>query len=1493
MDFNTDSQVPEEGQYIRTDEGDRGVHSGAYFATCRCCAALVGRCCSVVADSGVSSTTVPAREPLCQALCALRLLFSLGFSVTLRSNTMPHRRLTTARLMERLGLMLWLLLMFLRSFRQTYPGEVAIKLLLPALVLCEWSVVVAQLLLPLFNESVVMVDLFLAALQAVVLAMYVGLDWLMINSIYSVFPAVCALNSVNDYEDGNTGYQAGGASNFGPDDLLELSDKLSINAAVRDMQKCGCRRSIFRVVTHKWGCTFVMLALVRLLYEVGALLPAHLLRVLVESLSSHHDGHRKNELQLAVVMVVFIVLCNCVCTFLRTHYRVKLQEVALYNRGLLTAELFRCTLCRRKHFFNGKTQGDIINHLSLDVVRVAEVLNSFNDLWALPLQLALALYLIYIQVSFAFVAGVVVSLLLIPINMWLSKWIQHATTNLMRENDHRVLRITEIVNNIVYVKMCGWTHLVQRWVNESRDRYLGHLKWLKYLDAFCVFFWATTPTLVSLMTFMTFVWMGGDLTPGKAVSALALFNSLTMPLNAYPFVINGMIESYVSWCRLNSFLVLESNLYPVDLYDIEWNESSSCTGISLRSREEVCDFPDTMGLTCTSTVNEFQPLLQVHDGAAMTGGQRLTGSVGFPHPVRRTHGLLINLRDIVVHTGGKDGAGRSYSKFKLHVSAFKGASGQLIAIVGTSGTGKSTFLDGLAGECFVSSMHTSSCCAISRSSMAYVEQQPFLMSGTLRENILTGLPYDSVRYEEVISATALADDIRTHFAAESDSVLVGDRGIRLSGGQKARVALARALYAGKELYLVDDVLGCLDATVSHHIATHALLGAARSGSCVIVATHNAEVMQYADAVYKCEGGKLFLVKESKKTGSSLFVGQKVSQRTDRSVGKGDEEKPTVGVDSSAAPVPMATPRGGTDEPPEALEAAKHGALALGTLTCYLSRVGWSLVVLIIASAATMQLSRNAGDQYLVVWTKRGNGDVYQFIRTLAMLAGVNSILALVRGFSFAFGGLRAATRLHNELLGQVVAATFTFFSSTPPGRIINRLCSDMYTIDDSLPFIANILLAQSFLLCGSVLVITVNSSLLLIMILIPLGMLYNRIQNPYRSLSRELRRLEEAANAPLLDTMRSAVEGGVMIRSLGGRAIALQLRRAYRNADLLLRAKYNTILIGAWFNVRLELIGLIPLVFVGATAIYYRGGAHVASIGLALAYVQPLTSYVGGVLGAFASTETELICVERVRQYLALASEGADMCGLPASPSSLHWPTQGEVDFANVSMRYDPGSPIVLRSLSFHIGAGEKVAIVGRTGAGKSSIFAALLRLAEIEHGSIKIDGCDIRHFSLEVLRTRLSVLPQQPFIFSGSLRKNIDPFEIHTDDDIRAAAACVKLDNIDLEYVVGDGSFVSAGQRHQIGLARVILQRSPLLLLDEPTSQISAEAESVLWNSLDVYLKDRTILCITHKYPTLISLSDCRCGQWVCCKERHGGRVTCSACLAVLCKQQRQCPSS
>jgi ABC-type multidrug transport system fused ATPase/permease subunit len=1433
---------------------------------------------------------------------------------------------------QRSSVLLWLLLS--RWLYSLVPPMVAgTVVLLP--ILSEGARVAVSVL---YDEHLVplklTLELVIVVAQCGSFASLVGLRWLFVKDAERLFTSIPADDPNEDF-----GRTDGSAQKPRIGDTLPLPNQLSVEVAFEETRPLWVRGSVLRTLWRRWKYPFLLLSLCRLVFDLLGLLPAYLLRILVDNLSAD-DG--STDLRVTSVIIVLLVAMTLLSSLLRVQYDLKLQKMALYNRGLLSHVINVHAVSLRRHESTG-TEGDIINHLLVDAQRVAEQMPNLNSVWALPMQVAITLYLLYMQVSFAFFAGVAITIAVIPINMFLAKKIQRVNTSMLQHNDERVLCINEVINNIVYAKTCGWSEKISSWIAAPRKEYMQCLRWLKLLDAVCVFFWATTPVFVSLATFALYVWIGGTLTAGKAIAALSLFNALILPLNAYPWVINGAVEAYVSLQRLDGYLKrfspgdqavvraffsvpmpLGTEPYPrrkgtADVSNPWSNESATAESASEDEEDQSINASNKKGSAAEK--KSLLGRLTSKRRRAESSAQREEARTAAAPPAGLLSQTVHRVRDIAdrneptddddegsqltvvpevlvdiehcryTHTSPQvdrqlDSAAASPSfavvedlkPFVLYVPSFVALKGQLIAITGKAGSGKSTLLSAIAGEKHRSGGRST----IFRNSMAYVEQEPFLISGSIRTNILFGLEYSASKMAAVLKATALAEDLSR--MELQDRTLVGDRGSALSGGQRYRVGIARAVYAEKDLYLFDDGLGSLDANVAAHIIEHVFLDLCRNkGRSVVIATHKTQVLEQTDRIYECNDEKVALL--SPRERNTLLTSRRTLELVEHPSATDSEESAAtepahlsveavsglgVGRRTSAAIVPSHVSSSGDSA---ANEVTESGSLSLAALVRYLENVGVLMCIAVVLLVGLMQAARNFSDWYLALNVGEAGTDAGSFLGHLGFIALANAVLACARSFSFAFAGLRAARQLHDGLLNAVLAAPYSFFVSTPAGRIINRLSRDVYNVDDSLPFIMNILLAQLFLLLGSSVVIIANSSWVVCLGVPPAAVVYYAIQKPYRRVTREVKRLESASRSPLIDHLKGFLAGGVVLRALGPKCTFHFLGRARQDLSHFLRTNYNMMVLSAWFSLRMQLAGCAITALVGVVAVYYHNSAHAAPLGLALAYVSPLTSYISGLLSALTDTEKQLISVERIDEYLRIASErdtiGAPTAldGEPVVPNTSSvfsdddgqaplkmlaagsvWPLYGTVQINDVSMRYDADGPLVLRNVSLHIAAGEKVAIVGRTGAGKTSLLLALLRLVPLQRGSIIIDGDDIKRFAPNDLRSRLGILPQQPFVFHGSLRRNLDPFSMALDDEVRLALNRVGLKHLSLDYTVEEeGKNLSCGERQLLMLARVLLQSSCLLLLDEPSAKIDDATDALLWELLGSVFKETTIIAITH----------------------------------------------
>lgn len=961
---------------------------------------------------------------------------------------------------------------------------------------------------------------------------------------------------------------------------------------------------------------------------------------------------------------------------------------------------------------------------------------------------------------------------------------------MMEQKDERIRRTAELLSNIRTLKMYGWEHLFADWLMKTRSLEVKYLSTRKYLDAWCVFFWATTPTLFSLFTFGLYVLMGNQLDAATVFTCLALFNNLISPLNSFPWVINGLIDAFISSRRLSNYLSCPENV----------------SGLLL----------------------SYQSIQE--DMAVVLSDACCTWSSSDPS------GLDLLLENV-----------------ELRIPK-----GCMVAVTGEVGSGKSTLLNLILGEARLvrGLVHQGG-------STTYVAQVPWIMSGTIRDNILFGRPYDQQRYSDVLKACALNFDISLMIG--SDMACIGEKGINLSGGQRARIALARALYCGSDICLLDDVLSAVDAHVACSILNDAILGPLMNNQTRVLCTHNVQAVYAADMVVEMDKGRVKWVgKPSDLTFLSYLASPSIDQVDTSSEVRAEERS---SVDNVTAPevqeddtLNVSGQVQGTTE----AEARKEGRVEFAVYKHYAELAGWAIATLTCLSAVLMQASRNGNDMWLSYWVDTFQANPEKFSTTfylviLLVFCLVNSSLTLLRAFAFAFGGIRAAICVHDQLLNGIIKAPVSFFDQTPSGRILNRFSSDLYTIDDSLPFILNILLANFVGLLGIAVVLSCVQVMFLVLLL-PFGYIYSKLQFYYRSTSRELRRLDSVSRSPIYASFTETLDGAATIRAF--KSEEFFLLRFIQHITLYQRTSFSEVTASLWLSLHLQLLAAFVVSFVAVMAVI---GSHKhlplnlgtpGLVGLALSYAAPIVSLLGSFLTSFAETEKELVSIERVLQYMDLPQEDVGDQTL-----DLNWPSQGEIQFCNVTLSYGPSLPAALRNVSFTIRGGTQVGIIGRTGAGKSSILNAFLRLNPICGGQIFVDSIDIAGVSLGFLRSHFAVVPQSPFLFEGSLRANIDPFQKNDDLDIwsilkkcHVKEEVEALGGLDI-HVKESGSSFSVGQRQLLCLARALLKSSKVLFLDECTANVDTQTASKLQKTIATECRGTTVITIAHRISTVLNI--------------------------------------
>ena len=925
-------------------------------------------------------------------------------------------------------------------------------------------------------------------------------------------------------------------------------------------------------------------------------------------------------------------------------------------------------------------------------------------------------------------------------------------------------------------------------------------------------------------------------------TSLALFNMLINPLNAFPWVINGLVGAWVSLKRLQTFLNLE-NLNWLSYYTFTDQPSTSHqnqNGLSIQIRD--ANF---------SWKNENKP-----DDA--------------PSKPDEPNDLLLSNDLVIDHT-------------VLRKISLKIKKGQLVGVIGKVGCGKTSFLHAIMAEIEKLNGDIRIEPSLCSNGFAYVGQECWIQATSIKENILFGLDFNPELYKRVIDSCALGPDLS--ILPSGDETLVGENGVCLSGGQKARLSLARACYsiANKELFLFDDPLSAVDAHVAKHIYK-SCISELLANKTRILCTHHFKHLVNADLVLVIDNGRIIQSGKGNDVISSYMKEFNLSHETqslksyvslEQENGRSSISEPQISLEVDREIIKQ-------DE-----EEKEHGVIDLKIYKYYSHSVGVFLTILTVLSLFLMQASRNSTDFWLSYWTQHHSGlnssshektfilnpstvhfysptafvsddiepDSRLFFVVYGSLCGLNSLFTLMRAFSFALSGILAGKYIHECLIENLSRASLRFFDTTPRGRILNRLSTDIYAIDDSLPFILNIFLANLFGLAG-ILVVTCYSLPWFSLSLIPLSIIYYSIQNYYRWTSREVKRLSSISLSPIYTHFHETISGLITIRAFRKISEFLSQNEAFLNSYI--RAEYISLATSQWLNFRLQMISVLMITVVGFTAVFQHiySTANASLIGLALSYILSVTGLLNGLITSFTETEKEMVSVERCSQFRDLESE--EWAGTRTVDSA--WPSTPKVEFSHVCLRYKEGASLALNNVSFSVKPGEKIGICGRTGSGKSSLLMALFRGAELESGVVKIGDLSTRTLSLSDLREKLSIIPQDPFLFDGTLRENIDPTRTKGDDELWRALAKVRLEekfknneSSGLDTLIEErGRNLSCGEKQLVCLARAIISERRILCIDEATASVDFETDSFIQHTIKREFRDVTVLTIAHRINTI-----------------------------------------
>ncbi|KAG7878989.1 hypothetical protein KL937_003402 [Ogataea polymorpha] len=1123
---------------------------------------------------------------------------------------------------------------------------------------------------------------------------------------------------------------------------------------------------------------------------------------------------------------------------------------------------------------SNKELGGIINLMAVDAFKVSEIggyLHYFPNSFVMA---AVAIYLLYKLLGWTSLIGTATLIAILPINYMLMEKLNEYQKQMLLVTDKRIQKTNEAFQNIRIIKYFAWEDKFADAIMKIREEELGYLVCRCVVWALLIFLWLVVPTIVTLITFYVYtVIQGNPLTSPIAFTALSLFTLLRGPLDALADMLSMVMQCKVSLDRVEDFL----------------NE------------------PET------------------------TKYQQLSAPRGPNSP-------LIGFENATFYWSKN-----SKAEFALKDLNIDFKVGKLNVVIGPTGSGKSSLLLALLGEMDLDKGKVFLPGAIPRDdltpnpvtglmeSVAYCSQTAWLLNATVKENIIFASPFNQERYDAVIHACGLTRDLSILEAG--DETEIGEKGITLSGGQKQRVSLARALYSSASYLLLDDCLSAVDSHTAVHIYEHCINGELMKGRTCILVSHNVSLtVKEADFVVMMDNGRIKAQGSLDELMQEGLLNEDVVKSVLQSRSASTANLAALDDNSQISSEAIAEGLAKRTQKPEQSKKSKliedetksDGSVKPEIYYAYFKYFGNPTMWIMIAILFIGSQSVNVYQSY---WLRRWSAiederDVSAFSNsngmTLFLFPTFHSInwhrplvsyalqpfelaveehstmyyliIYTLIGVAFGtlgssrviltfIGGLNVSRKIFKDLLDKLLHAKLRFFDQTPIGRIMNRFSKDIEAIDQELALYAEEFVTYLISCLSTLLVVcAVTPAFLVAGVLILL--VYYGVGVLYLELSRDLKRFESITKSPIHQHFSETLVGMTTIRAYGDERRFL--KQNFEKIDVNNRPFWYVWVNNRWLAYRSDMIGAFIIFFAAAFAVAYSDKIDAGLAGISLSFSVSFRYTAVWVVRMYAYVEMSMNSVERVQEYIEQTPQEPPKY-LPQDPVNS-WPSKGVIDVQDICIRYSPELPRVIDNVSFHVNAGEKIGVVGRTGAGKSTIITSFFRFVDLESGSIKIDGLDISKIGLKQLRKGLTIIPQDPTLFSGTIRSNLDIFGeygdlqmfealrrvnlISVDDfqrivDSNGAAvadetAQARGDNVnkflDLDSTVSEGGGnLSQGERQLLCLARSILKMPKILMLDEATASIDYESDAKIQATIREEFSSSTVLTIAHRLKTII----------------------------------------
>lgn len=1226
-----------------------------------------------------------------------------------------------------------------------------------------------------------------------------------------------------------SGLMKKGASTFiTEDDLPSLVPEDESASLGRRLQKALKKHKSLSVsLFAAYGGSYAFAALLKITQDCLSFLQPQLLRWLLAYISEYQTARSHGTATpspfegFAIAVIMFAA--SVAQTIILHQYFQRCFETGMRVRAGLVTAIYQKALVLSNDG-RGRASGDIVNLMSVDATRLQDLCTYGLIAISGPFQITLAFVSLYNILGWSAFVGVAIMIVSIPLNTYIARFLKRLQEQQMKNRDKRTRLMSELLANIRSIKLYAWENAFIRWILAVRnEQELKMLRKIGIVTSLNSSLWTGIPLLVAFSSFaVASATSETPLTSDRIFPSISLFMLLNFPLAMFSQVTSNIIEAMVSVKRLSEFLAAD---------ELQPDARQTIKGNKLEIGDEV---------------------------VTIRGGEFFWN---------------------------KDAATPTLEDVNLTVRK-----GELVGVLGRVGAGKTSLLSAIIGEMLRTEgeVKVSGC-------MSYAPQNPWIMSATIRDNILFSHVYEEEFYNLVIDACALRQDLA--LLPDGDLTEVGEKGITLSGGQRARVALARAVYARADIVILDDVLAAVDSHVARHVFDYVIgpQGLLATKARIVVTNSIHFLKQFDEIVYIRRGIILEngsynelendpeseLHKLIKGHGtlsasgvSTPFIGDTT---TPSSAGETMVESSRDLIEDKLQSVDDKLKRRTSFRKPDLVdnlptrsvsdgptkEHIEQGRVKIDVYLQYIKAASKTGFMVFVLSTILQQLTSVAGNNTLRAWGEHNlsagsNHDAFKYLLVYGLFSLSSTLCGMLAAILiWVLCSIRSSRLLHDSMLHAVMRAPLSFFELTPTGRILNLFSRDTYVVDQ---IIARVMQNTIRTLCVTAMILFVigYSFPLFLVAVPPLTWFYMRVMIYYLSTSRELKRLDAVSRSPIFAWFSESLNGLSTIRAFDQQHvfIANNERRVDRSQICYL----PSISVNRWLAVRLEFVGA-TIIFLAATlaiVALITSGVDAGLVGFVLSYALNTTGSLNWLVRSASEVEQNIVSVERILHYIQLPPEA------PAEIADAvpeEWPSQGSIEFKEYCVRYRPELDLALRDITIKINHREKIGICGRTGSGKSTLLLSLFRIIEPASGTICIDGVDITKVGLHDLRSSISIVPQSPDLFEGTIRENIDPTGEHQDADIWTALGQAHLRSFVESFSEGldapvkeGGSSMSAGQRQLLCFARALLRKSKVLVLDEATSAVDLDTDKAIQDIIRGPLfADVTMLTIAHRINTIM----------------------------------------